>query len=420
MLVLIGCSAVMAASEIAFFSITAAELGELKESEEDADLRLAKLLERPRYLLSTILIINNLVNIGVIVISYFIITTVFNFQDINVGSFVIPKGFFDFLINIFVVTFFLVLFGEAIPKVYATHNKLVIAKRVSGLFNFMNKLLKPINYLLVNSTVVIEKRIKRHNAEIDIDEINKAIDITVDNKESKNDVKMLKGIVHFGNITVRQVMRQRMDVAAADVEWNFEQLIGYVKENGYSRLPVYKESIDNIQGVLYIKDLLEHLYQKSDFGWQKLIREALHTPETKKIDDLLREFQATRKHLAVVVDEFGGTSGIVTLEDIVEEVIGEIKDESDESSDFQLRKNPDGSYILEGVMQLGDFARSMNLSNDYFEEAKGDSETVGGLMMELFGRIPKVGEEIALANFQFKVLSFSNNRIGKVKLKVNT
>jgi putative hemolysin len=327
---------------------------------------------------------------------------------------------FDFIVNVIIVTFFLVLFGEAIPKVYATHNKLPIARSVSGLFTFLNKLLSPINYLLVNSTAVIEKRIKRHNAEIDIDEINKAIDITVDNKASKNDVKMLKGIVHFGNITVRQVMRPRMDVAAADVEWDFLKLISFVKENGYSRLPVFKESIDNIQGVLYIKDLLEHIHQGKDFQWQKLIREALHTPETKKIDDLLREFQETRKHLAIVVDEFGGTSGIVTLEDIVEEVIGDINDESDESADSQLRKNPDGSYIVEGIMQLGDLAKGLELENDYFEEAKGDAETVGGLVVELFGRIPKVGEEVVLHNFKFKVLSFKKNRIEKLKIFNNT
>jgi CBS domain containing-hemolysin-like protein len=193
-----------------------------------------------------------------------------------------------------------------------------------------------------------------------------------------------------------------------------------VKENGYSRLPVFKESIDNIQGVLYIKDLLEHIHQGKDFQWQKLIREALHTPETKKIDDLLREFQETRKHLAIVVDEFGGTSGIVTLEDIVEEVIGDINDESDESADSQLRKNPDGSYIVEGIMQLGDLAKGLELENDYFEEAKGDAETVGGLVVELFGRIPKVGEEVALHHFNFKVLSFKKNRIEKLKIFNNT
>lgn len=406
----------MSASEIAFFSISAQEKDELKESEYASERRIAKLLEHPKHLLSTILLMNNLVNIGTIVVSYFIITNLFSFRDIDFGFFVLKAPVFDFLINIVVVTAFLVLFGEAIPKVYAANNKLRIARSTGGLLLLLNKLLYPINYVLVNSTSILEKRIKKHSAEIDIEEINKAIDITVENKDSKDEAQMLKGIVHFGNITVRQIMHPRLNVAAADVSWDFETLLKYVKENGYSRLPVYKENIDNIQGVLHIKDLLEHVHQSKEFGWQKLIRQALHTPETKKIDDLLREFQSTRKHLAVVVDEFGGTSGIVTLEDIVEEVIGDIKDESDESSDSLLRKNPDGSYIVDGLIPLADLEKALNLGVDYFEDDKGDAETLAGMLLELFGRIPKSGEETTTLAFRFKVLSFSKNRIDKVKI----
>lgn len=415
-LLLIACSAIMSASEIAFFSISANEKDELEDSEFSSERRIAKLLARPKYLLSTILLMNNLVNIGTIVVSYFIITNLFSLRDIDFGFFVLKAKVLDFIINIVVVTAFLVLFGEAIPKVYAANNKLGIARTTGGLLSVLNKLLYPINYVLVNSTSVIEKRIKKHSAEIDIEEINKAIDITVENKDSKNEVQMLKGIIQFGNITVKQVMRPRLNVAAADVEWNYETLLNYVKENGYSRLPVYKESIDEIQGVLYIKDLLEHINQKKDFGWQKLIREALHTPETKKIDDLLREFQSSKKHLAVVVDEFGGTSGIVTLEDIVEEIIGDIKDESDESGDSLLRKNPDGSYIADGLTSLSDLEKALNLEADFFDDEKGDAETLAGLLLELFGRIPKAGEEISCKNFKFKVLSFAKNRIDKVKI----
>ncbi len=416
MLLLVGCSAVMSASEVAFFSISNAEKEEMKDSDEPSDKNLSKMLSKPKYLLSTILLANNLVNIGVIVISYFIISSVFTFQDINFGFFILPKEGLDLIVNIFVVTFLLVLFGEAIPKVYATHNKIGVAKAVLPIFVFMNKLFFPINYLLVNSTSVIEKRIKRHNAEIDIDEINKAIEITVENKESNNDVKMLKGIVHFGNTTVRQVMKPRTEVTAADAEWNFEELLRFVQEHGYSRLPVYNESLDNIVGVLYLKDILEHIHQKKDFGWTKLVREALHTPETKKIDDLLREFQATKKHLAVVVDEFGGTSGIVTLEDIVEEVVGDIKDESDETFENLIRKNPDGSYIVDAIIPLSELAAAFEQNMDYFDEQKGDSETLAGLILEQIGKIPKSGEEIQVLSFRFKVLSFKNNRIDKVKL----
>ena len=415
---LICCSALMAASEIAFFSITNVERDELRESDEDVDKRLVKLLDKPRYLLSTILIGNNVVNIGVIVLSYFLITAIFNFRDIDLGFFVFPKSAFDFLVNVVVVTFFLVLFGEAIPKVYAAHNKIKIARNVSRFFVLLNRIFYPVNYVLVSSTSVIEKRIKRHNAEIDIEEINKAIEITVENKSSGNDVKMLKGIVHFGNLTVKQIMRQRMEVAAADIEWDYERLLNYVREVGYSRIPVYKDNIDHIEGVLYIKDLLEHINQSPTYGWQKLIRDALHAPETKKIDDMLREFQESRKHLAVVVDEFGGTSGIVTLEDIVEEVIGDIKDEFDENTDSNIRKLNDNTYIIEGATPLVDFAKAINREADHFEEIREDAETVAGLLLELRGRIPKAGDEIKHEDLNFKVLSVKNYRIEKVKLEI--
>ena len=418
-LILVCCSALMSGSEIAFFSISNVERDELMGSEELADKRLLKLLEKPRYLLSTILIGNNVVNIGVIIISYFIITKLFNFQDVAVGSFIVPKSVFDFLINVLVVTFFLVLFGEAIPKVYASHNKIKIAKAMSGFFTFLNRMFYPLNYVLVSSTSVIERRIKRHNAEMDIEEINKAIEITVENKESGNDIKMLKGIVHFGNLTVKQIMRQRMEVAAADITWDYEELLNYVREQGYSRIPVYSENIDQIQGVLYVKDLLEHINQSSTFGWQKLIRDPLHAPETKKIDDMLREFQESRKHLAIVVDEFGGTSGIVTLEDIVEEVIGDIKDEFDESSDINIRKLNDTTYIVEGITPMNDFTRALNLQVDYFDEVREDAETLAGMLLEIRGRIPKAGDEIKYEQFSFRILSIKNNRIEKVKLEIN-
>jgi gliding motility-associated protein GldE len=415
---LVVCSGLMSGSEIAFFSITNVERDELRESEDITDRRLIKLLDKPRYLLSTILIGNNVVNIGVIILSYFIITNIFNFQDLTVGTFIIPKAVFDFLINVLVVTFFLVLFGEAIPKVYASHNKMKIARAMSGFFVFLNRIFYPLNYVLVSSTSVIERRIKRHNAEIDIEEINKAIEITVENQESGNDVKMLKGIVHFGNLTVKQIMRQRMEVAAADITWDYEHLLNYVRDQGYSRIPVYSENIDQIQGVLYVKDLLEHINQNKNFGWQKLIREPLHAPETKKIDDMLREFQESRKHLAIVVDEFGGTSGIVTLEDIVEEVIGDIKDEFDESTDTNIRKISDNTYIVEGITPLNDFNKALNLQVDYFDDIREDAETVAGLLLELRGRIPKAGDEINFEQFCFRVLSIKNNRIEKIKLEI--
>ncbi|MFN8308833.1 MAG: gliding motility-associated protein GldE [Chitinophagales bacterium] len=414
---LICLSALMAASEIAFFSISQAEKTALRESDEQDDARLLRLLEKPRYLLSTILIGNNIVNIGVIIISYFIITGIFNFQDVIVGGFTIPKVAFDFLINVLIVTFFLVLFGEAIPKVYATHNKMRIARAVSPFFSGLNKILAPVNYILVGSTSIIEKRIKRHSSEIDVEEINKAIEITVENKESKNDANMLKGIVHFGNLTVKQIMRPRMEVAAADINWEFPELLAYVRETGYSRLPVYRGDMDHVEGVLYVKDLIEHLDEKPNYVWQELIRESLHTPETKRIDDMLRDFQETRKHLAVVVDEFGGTQGIITLEDIVEEVVGDISDEFDDHTDSNIKRLADGSFIVEGVCPLADFFKGTNTDSELFENVRGDAETIGGLLLELKGRFPKAGETIRHDSVVFRVLSVKNNRIEKIKVE---
>jgi gliding motility-associated protein GldE len=410
-------SGLMSASEVAFFSLTNPEIDQCKDSDDPADNKVAKLHEKPRFLLSTILIINNTVNIGVVITSYFVTKQMLNFQDLDLGFLVIPGLSLEFTWNVIIVTFFLVLFGEATPKVYATQNKLGIARMMAGFFVNANRILFPLNYVLVGSTQVIEKKLKRHNAEIDIEEINKAIEITVEKKESKMDAKMLKGIVHFGNITVKQVMHPRTDVSAIDIEMNFEELIQKVREVGYSRFPVYQDDLDHVVGVLNVKDLLQHVNNKADFDWRSLVRDAFFVTETKKIDDLLREIQVNRKHLAVVVDEFGGTSGIITLEDIVEEVVGDIKDEFDENTDSDLfRKLDDKNYLVEGKIALPDMCKLMELDADTFEEARGEAETLGGLLLELIGRIPKNGEEARFGKFKFLVISVVNNRIEKVKV----
>ena len=410
-------SGLMSASEVAFFSLTNPEIDQCKDSDDPADNKVAKLHEKPRFLLSTILIINNTVNIGVVITSYFVTKQMLNFQDLDLGFLVIPGLSLEFTWNVIIVTFFLVLFGEATPKVYATQNKLGIARMMAGFFVNANRILFPLNYVLVGSTQVIEKKLKRHNAEIDIEEINKAIEITVEKKESKMDAKMLKGIVHFGNITVKQVMHPRTDVSAIDIEMNFEELIQKVREVGYSRFPVYQDDLDHVDGVLNVKDLLQHVNNKADFDWRSLVRDAFFVTETKKIDDLLREIQVNRKHLAVVVDEFGGTSGIITLEDIVEEVVGDIKDEFDENTESDLfRKLDDKNYLVEGKIALPDMCKLMELDADTFEEARGEAETLGGLLLELIGRIPKNGEEARFGKFKFLVISVVNNRIEKVKV----
>lgn len=410
----------MSASEIAFFSLSNVEVNQLRDSDDATDNRVALLLEKPRFLLSTILITNNMVNIGVVVTSYFVTRGFFDsiglIDSVSIGSIEISRFVVELIWNVVVVTFFLVLFGEATPKVFATQNKVRVARVMSGVLRLLNRIWFPLNYVLVNSTLVLEKRLKKHNAEIDIEEINKAIEITVEKKESKQDATLLKGIVHFGNIMVKQIMRPRTEVASIDYELNFTELMAYVREMGYSRFPVYKESLDSVVGVLNIKDLIVHLNDGENFEWQQLIREPFFVPETKKIDDLLREIQENRKHLAVVVDEYGGTSGIITLEDIVEEVVGDIKDEFDEIVDSRFRKIDNNNFLFEGRIPLIDACRLIDISPDTFDDVKGEAETLGGLLLELASKIPKNGEEIRYENFKFLILSVNNNRIEKVKL----
>lgn len=415
-LLLIFLSAVLSASEIAFFSLTSAEVGALNESQDPVDIRIAALLDKPRYLLTTILINNNLTNIGVVVTSYFVTRQMLHFNDVELYGFILPAYVQEFFWNLISVTFLLVLFGEATPKVYATHNKMKIARAMSGVFTVLVRVYYPISHVLVSATKNIEKRLKRYNAEIDLQEINKAIEITVEKKESKQESTLLKGIVHFGNVTVKQAMRPRTEVAALDYEFNFTELMAYVKENGYSRYPVYKSNADNIVGVLNVKDLLEHLNQNENFGWQTLVRESFFVPEGKKIDDLLREIQQNRKHLAIVVDEFGGISGIITLEDIIEEVVGDITDEFDDNTDGNFRKLDDRNFLFDGNTTLADVCRLMETSMETFSEAKGEAETLAGLILELSRRIPKNGDEIRFANYKFTIISVTNNRIEKVRI----
>lgn len=420
-LFLLFISALMSASEVAFFSLTKPEIAHLKESENQSDNRIAWLLERPRYLLSTILINNNLVNIGIVILSYFITKRMISFADVTIGSFTLSGYAIEFLFSVTVVTAVLVLFGEATPKVYATHNKHAIARFTAPLLITLLKVCYPINYVLIHTTQIFEKRLKKHNAEIDITEINKAIEITVENEntsKSKEDARILKGVVQLGNITVKQIMRPRMEIVAIDSSLNFAELLDYAKENGYSRMPVYSESIDNIIGILYLKDLLEHLNEPVDFNWKKLLREPLFVPETKHIDDLLRDIQESRKHLAIAVDEFGGIRGIITLEDIVEEVVGDIKDEFDEADpDSTIKKIGEGIFVMDGKTLISEIETVINLKEDFFEKIKGEAETVGGLVLQLMERIPANGESATYENLKFTVMQVENNRISEVKIE---
>lgn len=407
-LTLLVLSALISGSEVAFFSISPKDIETLNNDQKSINIAVLELLKKPRFLLATILIANNFVNVSIIIISNYVLSVL-------ISS---PNEIVQVLINVILVTTILVFFGEVAPKVFATQNNLGLARVTSRMLLVFRWIFYPISWVLVKSGLFIEKRFQSKNREIDIEEIEKAIELSSTNGSSREDVAMLKGIVNFGNTAVKQIMTPRIDIVALEIDENFDAVMAAVREHGYSRMPIYKDSLDKIEGVLYIKDILEYTNEKDDFPWQNLIREAMFVPETKKIDDLLREIQENRKHLAIVVDEYGGTSGIVTLEDILEEVVGDIKDEFDEIIDTDYRKINENTYLFEGKVFLNDLIKILDIDNDTFDEVRGESDSLGGLILELIGEIPRKGAKISFKNYHFTVLDVEKYRIQKVKVQI--
>jgi putative hemolysin len=408
-LVLILFSGLVSASEVAFFSMTSKDTDVLTEKEDAISKRVIDLLNRPRYLLATILICNNLVNVAIAILSFFMLKSIIDFS-------VYPLA--GLLVNVIGVTFFIVIFGEALPKTYAAKYPMKVAYFMSLPLFVARQIFIPVSYLLVSSTNVIENRLRKNKSkDISLEELEHAIDLTAD-KTSKEEIGMLKGIVKFNNITVKQIMRARVDVFSVEDNLSFKELIERVREAGYSRIPVYKEVIDNVSGILYTKDLLGHL-DKENFEWQQLLRPAMFVPESKKIHDLLKDIQLNRSHLSIVVDEYGGVSGIITLEDILEEVIGDINDEYDDAlPEVNYKKLDSYNYIFEGKTLLKEFSEILNIKEETFEEARGEADTLAGLLLELAGKFPQRNDELVFGIFLFKILEISKNRIQKVKVTV--
>ena len=406
---LLGASAFMSASEVGFFSLTPHHRNEMESSNDEADRGVLKLLEQPEYLLATILISNNFVNVAIVILSAFFIDSLFDFSQIPMLKFVIQTG---------VITFLLLLFGEIMPKVYATQNPLKMTRKAYKTFGLLNKILKPFSKILVNSTHVVNKRLaKRRHNNLSIDELSEALELTTEaNNEEK---EILKGIVNFGNTTVDGVMTSRLDMVTVDLKTPYSEVLNTVIELGYSRIPVLQDSQDNIRGILYIKDLLPHLTKTNSFKWQSLIRPAFFVPETKKIDDLLRDFQKNKIHVAIVVDEFGGTLGMITMEDILEEVVGDISDEYDEDEALYT-KIDDTTYLFEAKIQLNDFFKVTNIESDIFEDKTDEVDTLAGLLLELKGDIPSLSEQITFGDYTFEILAVDNRRIQKVKLYITS
>ena len=402
---LLFASGFVSASEIAFFSLSPTDLSEIEEEEHTSDRRIMDLLQDSERLLATILISNNFVNVTIIMLCNFFFAEVVDFGD---------SVIVEFLVITVILTFLLLLFGEIMPKIYSAQHTLPFCRFAAPIITMLKKVFSPLSGLLVRSTVIVNKCVAKRNYNISVDDLSQALELT-DKTEISEESNILEGIIRFGGETAKEVMTPRLDMVDLDINSTFKEVLDCVVENGYSRVPVYEDSRDNIKGVLYIKDLLPHLKKGADFKWQNLIRSAYFVPETKMIDDLLRDFQANKIHIAIVVDEFGGTSGIVTMEDIIEEIVGEINDEYDEEERSYVKIN-DHTYVFEAKTLLSDFYKILKIDADVFEDIEGDADTLAGLLLEIKGEFPKLHEKLKYEHYQFEVLEMDARRILKVKV----
>lgn len=409
LLILLFCSFMLSGAEVAYFSLTYKDINMLKTKQQPAYKRIVDLLEHPKTLLASLLIANSFVNIAIIIISNILIE---NFANFNAYL-----QWVEFLIKLVIVSCILVLFGEIMPKVMATQNNIRFAKDSGGFVEIVSIFFKSISTWLVNYSDFIEKRLaKKRSISNTNEELYHAIDITHTNS-NENERNILKGILKFGNTTVKQIMKTRLDVHGIDYNISFDDLLNQVAELHYSRLPVYKEDLDEIAGMIHTKDLVPFLEESENFDWHLLIRQPFFVHEQKMIEDLLNEFQSKRTHFAIVVDEFGGTSGIVTMEDILEEVIGEITDEFDEE-DAAYKKMDDNNFVFDGKTMVNDVCKYMQLPLDTFDSLKGESDSLAGLVLEIAGEIPKVAQIILAGDFEFTVLEVEKNRIKKIKVTI--
>lgn len=428
-ILLLICSALISSSEVAFFSLTVNDLEKITQENSDVTERILRLREQPRALLATILISNNFINIAIVILSEYLLRYVLEVSTCEEWMTAAPAWLcsilsgkaLHFIITVVGVTFLLVLFGEVAPKIYAKINNVSLAKLMSGVLLFLSGIFRPISNTLIRGTNIIERRLRGNNANSNMTsraEIDQAIELTVrDEIHAEREMDILKGIVKFGDVSVKQIMRSRVDVIAIDFRNSYSELLDIVNDAGFSRLPVYDEDFDNITGILYVKDLLDHLSEPPEYEWQELIRtDIMFVPESKKIDDLLREFQLNRTHMAIVVDEFGGSSGIVTLEDIMEEVIGEIKDEFDDEIELEYTKIDDYNYVFEGKTLLNDVCRIIGVDTSTFDAIKGNADSVAGLILEVLGKIPKKDREVKYNDFRFKIVSVDDRRIKEIQI----
>ena len=406
--ILLICSALISGAEVAVFSLTKSNIDKGLEENSPAMQIIASLLERPKKLLATILVANNSINIAIVLLFAYIGETLFE------G---ITNPIIRFLLEVVSATFLILLFGEIIPKIYASRNSVKFSSFMARPLKVLDVIFSPISLPMRYTTLKIQERFGKQRSNLSVDQLSQALELTNNDDTTQEEQKLLQGIVSFGNTDTKQVMRPRMDLFALDIETPFETIIKEIVENGYSRIPVYEENIDNVKGVLYVKDLLPHLNKKT-FNWTNLLREPFFVPENKKLDDLMVEFQNKKVHLAVVVDEYGGTSGLVSLEDIIEEIVGDISDEYDDE-DLVYTKLDDHNYSFEGKTPLKDMYKILNMDEDeveHFENKKGEAETLAGFVLEISGGFPRIGSKINFKNYVFTIEALERKRIKQIKL----
>ena len=403
--VLLFCCAMVAASEVALFSLSPQNLIDLSISSASKSKIIYKLLSKPKKLLATILVANNFLHIAIVILFSFSLDEVFS---------TIASPIVKFVVEVILVTFLILLFGEVLPKIYASRNNIKFASFIAIPLSILDKLLTPISMPMRSLTLYLQEKLGKQKTNFSVDQLSQALELTSTDDTSSEEQKILEGIVSFGNTDTKQVMSPRIDVFGLDIEETFAQIYPKIIEKGYSRIPVYQDNIDNIKGVLFIKDLLPHI-DKKEFDWKELLREPFFVPENKKLDNLLKDFQGMKSHLAIVVDEYGGTSGLVSLEDIIEEIVGDISDEFDDET-INYSKIDDNNFLFEGKINLKDFYRIIDVNEETFEIRKGEAETLAGFILEILGNFPKKGQKIQFENCLFKIELVDKKRIKQIKV----
>lgn len=402
---LLICSAFISGTEVALFSLSQKDINDLATEDYNKGTLIEKLLQRPKKLLATILVANNFINIAIVIV--FASSSDKLFRGVE-------TPWVLFLLDVVVVTFLILLFGEVLPKIYANRNNVVFSKIVAIPITLLDRVLSPITLPMRSFILYVEKKFSAQKTNFSVNQLSQALELTQDGETTQEEQKILEGIVTFGNTEVRQVMSPRIDIFALDIEEEFSVVMRKIIEKGYSRIPVYRENVDQIEGVLFIKDLIPYIEYK-EFDWQSLIREPFFVPENKKLDNLLKEFQGMKNHLAIVVDEYGGTSGLISLEDVLEEIVGDISDEFDDES-VNFTQIDDKNYLFEGKTSLKDFYRIVDVNEDEWENAKGEAETLAGFILEISGNFPKKNQKIAFSNINFTVESLDKKRIKQIKV----